>query len=152
MFSMNTPHEEACLENTDLPLLLMEVSKRGYTSADRDCLCYPPMETPQRGCTSVSNHRTFFVPFTDANIPKGIQLSYSNFQLIKEEKGGNKVEKRGESDRAAATTRVVIRRGSLKMLETPQVRVPYTSAARWVREREKIKVWAGGSSASRSTP
>ena len=95
MFSMNTPHEEACFENTGSSPSLMEISQRGYTSADRECLCYPPMETPQEGCTSVSNHRTLFVPFTDANIPKGIELSYSNLQLIKEEKEGNKVEKGG---------------------------------------------------------
>ena len=121
MFSMNTPHEEACFENTGSSPSLVEVSQRGYTSAGRGCLCYLPMEHPRRDVPRYQTTGLFFVPFTDANIPKGIQLSYSNFQLIKEEKGGNKVEKRGESDRAAATTRVVIRRGSLKMLETPRV-------------------------------
>ena len=138
MFSMNTPHEEACLANTGLSLLLVGISQRGYTSADRDCLCYPPMETPQRGCTSVSNHRTFSVPFTDANIPKGIQLSYSNLQLIKEEKEGNKVEKGGIGS-GCSHHESGDPKGIFKDVGNPPG-VPYRSAARWVREREKVKV------------
>ena len=96
------------------------------------------METPQEGCTSVSNHRSCFVPFTDANIPKGIELSYSNLQLIKEEKEGNKVEKGGIGS-GCSHHESGDPKGTFKDVGNPPG-VPYRSAARWVERGEKIKV------------
>ena len=74
-------------------------------------------------------------------IPR-IHLSYSNGSADRERREGWR-KKGGESDLAAATTRVVIRKGSLKVLEPPVLQAPYRRAQHGgVRERERKRcVW-----------
>ena len=96
------------------------------------------MEHPRRDVPRYQTTGLFFVPFTDANIPKGIELSYSNLQLIKEGKEGNKVEKGGIGS-GCSHHESGDPKGIFKDVGNPPG-VPYRSAARWVERGKKIKV------------